>query len=151
MKLFSIGVCVLFLALGSALCNGDLFESTLAQGQSSVGTVTDSSSLLSKLRAAGAKVEIVGEVDQPFLSITGTMIKLRGEDVQLFQYSSAAQMEAEAKLISRDGNTVGTKKIHWIGAPHFFKQGRILVLYVGDEKKVEEALETALGPQFAGQ
>lgn len=79
------------------------------------------------------------------------MIRLYGEDVQVFQYSSAAQMEAEAKHISRDGTTVGTRKIHWIGAPHFFKQGRILVLYVGDHKRVEKALEAVLGRQFAGQ
>ncbi|HWP23759.1 MAG TPA: hypothetical protein VNM15_06185 [Candidatus Binatia bacterium] len=104
-----------------------------------------------ELRAAGAKVEIVGEVDQPFLSTTGTLIKLQGEDVQVFEYSSAAQMEAEAKLISRDGTTVGNRKVHWIGPPHFFKQGRVLVLYVGDEKKVEKALEAVLGRQFAGR
>lgn len=143
-----IGFWVFLLALGSVALGG---EPKLAPGQSPESAVTDRASLLSKLRAAGAKVEISGEVNQPFLSVTGTMIKLHGEDVQVFQYPGAAQMEAEAGLISRDGTAVGKRKIHWIGPPHFFKQGRVLVLYVGEEKKVTDALEAALGRQFAGQ
>lgn len=151
MRLFSIGAWLFFLAVGSVIGGGDFFKPKQAQGQSRVSAVTDRASLISKLRAAGANVEIVGDVDQPFLSVTGTMIKLQGEDVQVFQYSSAAEMEAQAALISHDGTTVGTRKIHWIGSPHFFKQGRVLVLYVGDDKNVENALEAVLGGQFAGQ
>ena len=151
MKLFLICACLPLLAVGLASCGGASSAPTQAQGQSLAYPVTDQASLLSKLRAAGASIEVVGEVDQPFLSITGTMIKLQGEDVQVFQYSSAAEMEAQAALISRDGTAVGTRKIHWIDAPHFFKQERVLVLYVGNDEKVQEALKAVLGPQFAGQ
>jgi len=52
---------------------------------------------------------------------------------------------------SRDGSAVGTTKPHWIGTPHFFRQGRLLVLYLGDEKRVIQSLEGVLGRQFAGQ
>ncbi len=151
MKLFLIFTFLLLLAVGSATCGGDFSTAKQAQGQSLASPVTDQASLISKLRAAGASVEVVGEVDQPFLSVTGTMIKLQGEDVQVFQYSSAAEMEAQAAPISRDGTAVGTRKIHWIGSPHFFKQGRVLVLYVGNDQKVEKTLEAVLGRQFAGQ
>jgi hypothetical protein len=96
-------------------------------------------------------VEIIGEVDQPFLSVTGTMIQVQGEDVQVFEYSSAAELQAQAGSISRDGTAVGTRKIHWIGSPHFFKRDRVLVLYVGDDRKVLKLLEAVLGQQFAGQ
>jgi hypothetical protein len=40
------------------------------------------------------------------------------------------------------------RKIHWIDAPHFFKQERVLFLYVGNDEKVQEALKAALGPSF---
>ena len=151
MKLFSFCAGLLLLAVGPASWGGNFSAVKQAQGQSPASPVTDRASLITKLRAAGTNVEVVGEVDQPFLSVTGTMIKLQGEDVQVFQYPSAAEMEAQAALISRDGTAVGTRKIHWIGSPHFFKQGRVLVLYVGSDKKVEEALEAVLGRQFAGQ
>ena len=150
-QLFSICVCLLFLTIGTAGCGREFLRAKQAQGGARPRPVTDAASLISQLRAAGESVELVGEVDQPFLSVVGTMIKLQGEDVQVFQYSSAAEMEAQSALISPEGTGVGTRKIHWIGSPHFFKRGRILVLYVGNEKKVENALEAVLGRQFAGQ
>jgi hypothetical protein len=151
LKLFSFCAGLLLLAVGSASCGGNFSAVTQAEGQSRASSVTDRASLINKLRAAGTRVELIGEVEQPFLSVAGTMIKVQDEDVQVFQYSSAAEMEAQAALISRDGTAVGTRKIHWIGSPHFFKQGRVLVLYVGQDKKVEKALEAVLGRQFAGQ
>jgi len=78
------------------------------------------------------------------------MIKVHGEDVQVFQYASTAAADAEATPISRDGRAVGTRKIHWIGSPHFFKKGKLLVLYVGDSDKVLGSLEAVLGQQLAG-
>jgi hypothetical protein len=151
LKLFSFCAGLLLLTVGPASCSGNFPAVNQAEGQSRASPVTDRASLISKLRAAGASVEVVGEVDQPFLSVTGTMIKLQGKDVQVFQYSSAKEMEAQAALISRDGTAVGTRKIHWVEPPHFFKQGRVLVLYVGQDAKVEKALEAVLGRQFAGQ
>jgi hypothetical protein len=151
LKLFSSCSGLLLLAVGSASWGGNFSAVKQAEVQSIASSVTDRASLISKLRAAGAKVEVVGEVDQPFLSVTGTMIKLQGKDVQVFQYSSAKEMEAEAASISRDGTAVGTRKIHWVESPHFFKQGRVLVLYVGQNTKVEKSLEAVLGRQFAGQ
>ena len=121
------------------------------QGGSRARPVTDYASLVDYFRAAGIKVQAEGEVKQPFLSVTGRVIKVHGEDVQVFQYSSAMAMEAQAARISRDGMAVGTSKIHWLGPPHFFKKEKLLVLYIGDEAKTLKTLETALGRQFAGQ
>jgi len=41
--------------------------------------------------------------------------------------------------------------VHWTDAPHFYRKDRLLVLYVGGSEQVRKALETILGPQFAGQ
>jgi len=112
---------------------------------------TDYAGFIERLRARGASVEIEGEAEQPFLSVTGKMIKIDGEDVQVFQFSSPAAVETQAARISRDGGTVGTNKIQWIDSPHFYKQGKLLVLYVGDDDKALKALESVLGPQFAGK
>ena len=111
----------------------------------------DYAGFIERLRARGATVEIEGEAEQPFLPITGRMIKIDGEDIQVFEFPNSAAVEAEAARISRDGETVGTAKIHWIGSPHFYKQGRLLVLYVGDDDKALKVLESVLGRQFAGK
>jgi len=79
------------------------------------------------------------------------MINVRGEDVQVFQYSNAAATDAQAALVSLDGSAVGTTKVQWVGPPHFYKKGKLLVLYVGDNDKVLKTLEAVLGQQFAGK
>lgn len=152
MKRFPISIFLLLLAVASANCDGDLPVSAQAQqGIVAAGPVTDYASLIAKLRAAGVSVDPAGEVEQPFLSITGKMIRVYGEDVQVFQYANAAAVDVAAAPISRDGMAVGTRKIFWVGPPHFFKQGRLLVLYVGDNDRVLKALGAVLGQQFAGQ
>lgn len=129
-------------------------SSPLAQPQSasaSSGQVADYLGLIIKLRALGAHVEPNGELDQPFFSAKGKAITVDGEDVQVFQYDDSATADAEAALVSPDGNSVGTSKPHWISSPHFFKQRKLLVLYVGDNGAVLKLLEAALGRPFAGK
>jgi len=142
----------LLAALAVANCAAQPSDSTQPQpGGSRARAVNDYASLVDYFRAAGIKVQAEGEVEQPFLSVKGRAIKIHDEDVQVFQYSSAGAMEAQAARISRDGMAVGTSKIHWLGPPHFFKKEKLLVLYIGDEAKTLKTLETALGRQFAGQ
>ena len=90
-------------------------------------------------------------MEQPFFSVKGKMIEVQGEGVQVFQYLSAAAADGQAALVSPSGSTIGTTKVHWMGPPHFYKKGKLLVLYVGDDDKLLTALEAALGRQFAGQ
>lgn len=153
MKPSLLSVCLLcVVAVGFTACGGKLPVSNQSpQGKSHAGPVTDYASLVADLRAAGVSVKREGKVDQPFFSVTGMMIKVRGEDVQVFQYSDAMAAEAQAALVSPSGSAVGTTKIHWVGPPHFFKKGRLIVLYVGDNDKVLNALEAVLGRQFAGR
>ncbi|MGE5220222.1 MAG: hypothetical protein ACM3SP_24735 [Chloroflexota bacterium] len=145
MKLALALMCLLGIA------DSELRAATLAQRQSTTNQVTDYSTLLKKFREVAVNVEPAGSVDQPFLSVRGKVIKVYGEDVQVFEYPSAAEMEGEAARISPDGGGIGTRKIFWTDPPHFYKQGRALVLYVGDDGRVEKTLKTVLGQQFAGQ
>ncbi len=121
------------------------------QGESRPSRVTGYASLAAYLRAAGASVKPGGEVDQPFFPVTGKMLQVHGEDVQVFEFAAAAVADAQAARISPTGGTVGTTNVHWIGSPHFYKAGKLLVLYVGDNDKVLQALAAALGRQFAGR
>lgn len=121
------------------------------QAEHPAGRAKDYASLIDDLRTAGVSAEPEGKVDQPVFSVEGRMIKIGGEDVQVFQYSHAAAADAQAALVSPDGSAVGTSKLHWVGSPHFYKKGKLLVLYVGDDDKVLKALDAVLGRQFAGQ
>jgi len=152
MKIFLLTIgWALVIVLGAASDGAKLFAANQAEPGKSRAPAMDYAMLIERLRAGGASVEPAAKVDQPFFSVAGRVVKVHGEDVQVFQYPNAAAVETESARVSRDGRAVGTTKPHWIGPPHFYQQGRLLVLYVGDEDKVIKALVAALGRQFAGQ
>jgi len=115
------------------------------------GEVEDQASLSDSLRAAGAEVAPGDPVEQPFFSVTGQSIKVNGQDVQVFEYANAEAMEAEASQVSPDGSSVGTSMMMWVATPHFYKAGRVLALYVGDDTATIELLSSVIGEQFAGR
>jgi hypothetical protein len=114
------------------------------------GPVTDHVSLVDAFRAQGATIEPSGDVSQPFFTVEGQVIGANGQDIQVFEYADEAAADAEAELVAADGSSVGTTMVTWVGSPHFYSAGRLIVLYVGDDATTIDLLETVLGPQFAG-
>jgi hypothetical protein len=113
--------------------------------------VTEMTSLVDALRAAGATVEPSEPIEQVFFSVGGDILKVNGADVQIFEYETPEAMEADAAKVAPDGGSIGTSMVSWIEPPHFYKAGRIIVLYVGQDQAVLDLLTAALGPQFAGR
>lgn len=120
------------------------------------GPIVDQVSFIDRLRALGLNVEIVGDVQQPFLKTSGTTVRVSGGpigepvELQLYSYESAAQAEADAAQIGPDGSPA-TMMIDWLAPPHFFRAERLIVLYVGDNEQMLDLLTQVLGPQFAGR
>jgi hypothetical protein len=128
-----------------------LIAACAPQAQSSATTELDQASLIEALRATGAEVELGDSVEQAFFAVLGQILKLDGTDVQVFEYESAQAMEADVAQVSADGDTIGNSMVTWVATPHFFKSGRVLVLFVGDDAAVLELLGGVLGEQFAGR
>jgi hypothetical protein len=105
--------------------------------------------LIDALQLAGQTVEIAGPVDQPFFSVPGQIIVVNGQDVQVFEYPDGAAAQAEAAQISPDASSVGTSIVSWAATPHFYAQDRVIVLYVGDDHAVVDALNDILGQPVA--
>jgi hypothetical protein len=112
--------------------------------------VDDLDALIRELRNEGAAVNIVGSISQPFFSASGQVLRVNGEDVQVFEYENAAAAQGEAARVSPDGSSVGTTIITWVSTPHFYRSGRVIVLYVGRSRELLSLLDSVLGPQFAG-
>ena len=113
--------------------------------------VTDYVSLVDNLRASGAEVEPVGEITQPFFTVTGQTIRIKGADIQVFEFPNEAEAAVDASVISPDGGSTGTTMITWVASPHFYRAGKIIVLYVGDDSSITALLTSLLGSQFAGR
>src|SRR3970040_3205087 len=109
------------------------------------GPVKDHVSLIDALRAKGLVVEPAGKLSQPFFTVEAQIITVEGKQVQIFEYSNGASMSTEASKVSPDGGTIGNSKVTWIEPPHFYKAGRIIVLYVGSNSTINGVLTECSG------
>lgn len=118
----------------------------------------DYKSFVEHLRRAGFTVKEEEDIEALVSSIKGKTLLVNNDTVQVFEYKKAAVADAEAARISPDGFKVertenGVKtasNLFWIATPHFYKRGRLVVLYLGDDSALRAVIEAALGPQFAG-
>ena len=127
---------------------GDQEPATSAEPDSD--EVLDAQGFTDALVLAGATIGQEGDIEQPFFSVTGQVITVNGETVQVFEYSDAAQADAEAAQVAPDGSSIGTTMASWVGPPHFYRAEQLIVLYIGDNQSVIELIESVLSPQFAG-
>lgn len=111
----------------------------------------DYASLVETLRRSATVVESDETVNQPFFSVPARIIRLIGEDVQVFEYRDATAAQAEAQRVSPDGGRIGSYSALWLAPPHFYKRDRVIALYLGDTAAVMNALQIAIGLQFAGR
>ena len=126
-----------------------LLLTATACGESGGAGVIGYNELVDTLRAEGATVEPVRQIDQAFFSAPGQVISINGVEVQVFEYTDDLARQAEEAGISADGSSVGTSMITWVEPPHFYSQGRLIVLYVGTESATLTLLERVLGAPIA--
>jgi hypothetical protein len=152
-NLFSIVIVLVVVLLGLACSpqGTSAPEASATPNAVQGGAVEDQASLIDALRTGGAEVELGDTVEQAFFTVAGQILKVNGKDVQVFEYESPEKMEADAAQVASDGGSIGTSMVTWVEPPHFFKSGRVLVLYVGEDKAVIDLLKGALGEQFAGR
>lgn len=112
--------------------------------------VNDYESLIKALDEHGVKFEFVEELEDSSFSVPTKVVSVNGENIQVFEFSSKTDAQNAAGLVSDDGTQIGTSMIRWIDTPHFYKQDKIIVLYVGHTQEMLNLLDSLLDKQFAG-
>jgi hypothetical protein len=114
------------------------------------GTSGTYKELVAALRANGSTVESLDPILQPFFEPEGQVVRIDGQEVQIFEFANEADASLAAADISADGSSIDTTMLSWLATPHFFKSGNLIVLYIGEAKTVVTSLQAVLGPQIAG-
>ena len=116
------------------------------------GMATDYSSLVDAIKSRGVLVEYVDEIaaESSSFSVSTKVISVGGADVQVFEFASESDAKTASLTVSKDGTEIGTSIIRWIDTPHFYTNGKLIVLYVGQNPEIVNLLESFLGKQFAG-
>ena len=107
------------------------------------------------LDARGVRVRDRAGVPQPFLDAEATAtLRLRGgelrrpAEVLIYLYEDREQAGEDAAAIGPDGQPA-TSRITWVEPPHFYRQGELIVLYLGTDEAVLDLLAELLGEPFA--
>ena len=110
--------------------------------------------LASTLQRQGATVtfaEVMLASGHPYFRVRAARYLLNGENLQAFEYESADQTASDASRIGPDGTSIGATQVDWVSDPHFYRSGRLIVLYVGRGATILALLQSVLGPQIAGR
>lgn len=113
-------------------------------------SVTDLAGLLEALQTAGAAAEPGETLSQPFFGPEAQIVEVNGEQLQVFEFPNEGAAEEAVATVSPDGASVGTTMVTWVDTPHFYKSGKLVVIYVGGNTELLSMLEDILGAPFAG-
>ncbi len=116
---------------------------------SEIGTVDQ---LVQSLRRQGFEVSLRGEIssnNMGFFTVAAHQVLVDRDRVSAFEYPTADRAAADATLVSADAQPNPRAAIGWISTPRFYRQGRLIVLYVGCSTEILAALEQSLGPPIA--
>ncbi len=61
---------------------------------------------------------------------------MNGHDVQVFEYDEGAHADSDAQPVSPGGGSIGLNMVSGIAPRYFYKAGRIIVLYAGENGTV---------------
>jgi hypothetical protein len=123
---------------------------TSAQGsgptpENAFATSESVSDLMSALEERGASVQWAGTVNQSFFSVPGWLIRVNGQEVEVYEYVDQAARLSDAIKIAADGLRVADTAVEGPGQPTFWTGGNLIVLFLGDMTEVPELLSGILG------
>jgi hypothetical protein len=132
-----------FIAMSAVACNG-----SSPVGPSPSRTIE---AFISSLREHGLSASLDGviapEVNR-FFSVPAHRIRADGSHISAFEYPTAEAAAAEAALISPGGQPSPTARITWVSTPQFYRQDRLIALYVGCSTHIRRSLEATLAKPF---
>jgi hypothetical protein len=121
-------------------------------GATAPGEVETVNELVDAFRAKGLRVSLGGETsprENRYFSVSSRDVMVGEARLKVFEYRAAGQADGDARLISNEGQPNPRTAIGWIAPPHFYKQGRLIVLYVGCADDILRVLDELLGAAVA--
>ena len=101
----------------------------------------------------GHGVELLS-VGPDILEVPRLLMRVDEADLDLYLYDTVADLEQDVRGIGADVSSYGKGGVHieisWVSPPHFYRNGTVIVLYVGENPVLLSDLQTILGPPFAG-
>ena len=108
--------------------------------------VTSLDDVRADLAREGAVVRTIGTtIGLPF-SVGANRVEVDGREIRVFEYRDVASRERDSSSITMGGYRVHGSPVEWSAEPHFWADGRVLVLYVGEDEALIGLVTRVVGP-----
>ncbi len=101
--------------------------------------------LMDALDAAGANTQWAGTVSQALFTVPGWLIRVNGQEVEVYEYLEESVRLADTARIAADGSLVGDMAVGGPGQPTFWAKDKLIVLFLGDTPETPGLLSAVLG------
>jgi hypothetical protein len=114
--------------------------------------------LVQELKRAGMTIRDNGTTPGNPIGADAKLLCVGHTEMRVYKYPDRATRLDISNSISRDGSSIsrpvgdGTTRVEiveWIGPPHFFARGRIIVLVLANDAPLLHALTQILGPTLS--
>lgn len=80
-------------------------------------------------------------------SVNKEDVKIKGGELSLYEYGpdEKGTLEKDMNSITDSGSTINGNPMTWNAKPHFYRKGRVLIVYDGDSKEILTSLKEILG------
>ncbi|KAF6242898.1 hypothetical protein C6988_06935 [Nitrosopumilus sp. b1] len=114
------------------------------------GTVNDYVTFLEAINSRGLAFELIETANDSSFSVPMKTLSISGIETHVYEFETDQDAQMASKTVSSDGTQIGNNVIRWMDTPHFYTQGKLIVLYVGQNPEITSLLDSLLGNQFAG-
>ncbi len=139
------------IGLAAACSRSSLTAPSTSPTTTPTATVLTMDTFVAAVRGQSATVDLSApNVQDTLFSVPAVPASINGVRVSVYEYPSTDALANETASISRDGSFVGRAIVDWIDQIHFYRSGRVMVVYAGRDVALQQLLERVLGRQFAG-
>jgi hypothetical protein len=121
-----------------------------APGAPPVAEVTTYAEFVASLEQQGVAVEERGQVTQPFIDVTGQAVAVQGQEIQVFEFASEQAQRDTTATLGMIRDTIAQAMGRPAGQVHVWSNGRIIVLYAGQDTQTLSMLNRVVGTPVIG-
>jgi hypothetical protein len=130
------------LAMAAATSSSATGSFQMPQSIVPIGPYTEK--LLIDLNNESLRALAVGDIHRSFFSVTGKIVALEGDNVQVFEYASSREASSEASHYLESAK----KEAVWKNGSHLYAIDNLLILYMGSRKAIIDGLDKVAGPAY---
>ncbi|MCA9880286.1 MAG: hypothetical protein KC442_20970, partial [Thermomicrobiales bacterium] len=81
----------------------------------------------------------------PFFRVPGQLVRVNGQDLQVFVYPDVNARKSDSARISADGTMIAGEVVEWLAKPRFAATGNVLAVMLTDDARLGGRVERAIG------